>query len=145
MITTHVKPTDPLDVKISSDFYWHLLKSMQYASVTEILKSHENSGPNGTANGWGAWRALTNYMETSDKKYKMLLALEEDLYALKHTGERGSNTLTDHMDTFNRVVRLIKEYDPYYLQPFKIRETFIRSLVKARYLESLCDNCQTFK
>ena len=28
MITTHLKPTDPMDVKISSDFYWHLLKSM---------------------------------------------------------------------------------------------------------------------
>ena len=118
---------------------------MSYASVSEIIRPFENSGPFGSANGWKAWISLQNYMETHDKKYKMLLALEEDLYKIKHSSEQGSNLISAHMDNFNRVVRLIREYDPNYLQTFKIRETFIKSLAKARFLESLCDNCRTFK
>ena len=51
-------------IQISESHFWQLTMALQNTSLSGIIAPYETSGPAGTANGWGADKAIHKAMET---------------------------------------------------------------------------------
>ena len=75
-------PPSPEDIKaiqISESHFWQLTMALQDTSLSEIIKTYETQGPDGTADGRGADKSIHIAMETEDTNNVLAVALRHQL------------------------------------------------------------------
>ena len=62
-------------IQISESHFWQLIMSLKDTSLLEVIKPYKTASPVGTADGWGADKAIHIAMETKDTNNVLAVAL----------------------------------------------------------------------
>ena len=118
-------------IQISESHFWQLTMALQDTSLSEVISPYETSGPSGTADGWGADKAIYIAMETEDTNNLLAVALSHQLDTLKF--KKYDEHIQIHINNFNKIVAQIKDMSPNFYPPYVILNKFMQSIENKTY------------
>ena len=81
--------------------------ALQETSLSEVINPYKTSGPPGTADGWGADKAIHIAMETEDANNVLAVVLSHQLDTLRF--KKYDDNIQIHINNFNKIIAQIKD------------------------------------
>ena len=105
--------------------------ALQDTSLSGIIAPYETTGPSGTADGWGADKAIHRAMETEDANNVLAVALSHQLDTLKF--KKYDEHIQTHINNFNKIVAQIKKISPGFYPGYILLNKFMQSIENKTY------------
>ena len=99
--------------------------------IEEIFKSFDKSSPDGTADGWGADKAIQIVIETEEFNNVIAVSLNKQLETLKFS--KYDKNIQLYINNFNKIITMIMEKEPNFFPPYMILNKFLDSLQKTSF------------